>query len=429
MRGQPGVRGATRGERAADREGSVVDWADSTEQADFRMQVREFIEARLPAYYRGEESRMRRIKDAEQDWQWEMMHGSDDAKAAAQEWSDALAEHGWNAPNWPTEYGGSGLSTMEQFILKQELARGHAPEVGGGNGIPQIGPTLLVHGSDEQKQKYLGPTLRGEMLWAQGYSEPGAGSDLASLQCRAIRDGDEWVINGQKLWTSSAHKSNMLFGMFRTDPDAPKHRGITFMVMELKAPQISVRPIVAMDWRHATNETFFEDVHVPVDQVLGEVNRGWYVGMTLLDFERSGIAGAATQRELIHETVEVIQSGATPNRVSAVRAELAERAVEVEVNNNLSMRIASMQANGLIPNYEASMGKAYTTELSQRIARTGMRMFGLYANLWDPEDPRAPVQAQHTRNYVSSVVSTIAGGSSEIQRNIIATRGLGLPRG
>ena len=228
----------------------------------------------------------------------------------------------------------------------------------------------------------LGPTLRGEMLWAQGYSEPGAGSDLASLQTRAIRDGDEYVINGQKMWTSSAHKSNWLFGMFRTDPDAPKHRGITFMVMEMRQPEISVRPIVAMDWRHATNETFFEDMRVPVDQVIGEVNRGWYVGMTLLDFERSGISGAAGQRETIAATVEAIQDGSIPNRVSQVRTEIAERAIEVEVNNNLAMRIASMQASGLIPNYEASMGKAFTTELSQRLAHTGMKTFGLYSGLW-----------------------------------------------
>ena len=406
-----------------------MDWSDTPEQTEFRQSVREFIQERLPAYYRGEESAMRHIQDAEQDWQWEMMHGSAEAQSAAQEWSDALAENGWNAPNWPKEHGGAGLSTMEQFLLKQELASAHAPEVGGGNGIPQIGPTLLVHGTEEQKAKLLEPTLRGEMLWAQGYSEPGAGSDLASLQCRAIRDGDEYVINGQKMWTSSAHKSNWLFGMFRTDPDAPKHRGITFMVMEMQEPAISVRPIVAMDWRHATNETFFEDMRVPVDQVIGEVNRGWYVGMTLLDFERSGIAGAATQREAIRETVEAIKTNSTPNRGAQLRSEIAGVAVEVEVNNNLAMRIASMQANGIIPNYEASMGKAFTTELSQRLARTGMKVFGLYANLWNAEDERAPLHAQHTRTYVSSVVSTIAGGSSEIQRNIIATRGLGLPRG
>ena len=406
-----------------------MDWSDTPEQAEFRVRVREFIQERLPAYYRGEEARLRQIKDAEQDWQWEMMHGDADAKAAAQEWSLALAEHGWNAPNWPTEYGGAGLSTMEQFILKQELAAGGAPEVGGANGIPQIGPTLLVHGTDEQKAKLLPPTLRGDILWAQGYSEPGAGSDLASLQTRAIRDGDEYVINGQKMWTSTAHKSNWLFGMFRTDPDAPKHRGITFMVMEMREPGITVRPIVAMDWRHATNETFFEDMRVPVDQVIGEVNRGWYVGMTLLDFERSGIAGAASQRELIRETVEAINSGSTPTRGDLIRGQLAERAIEVEVNNNLAMRIASMQARGVIPNYEASMGKAFTTELGQRLAQTGMRVFGLYANLWDPEDSKAPMNAQHTRNAVGWVVMTIAGGSSEIQRNIIATRGLGLPRG
>src|SRR5262249_35868801 len=147
-----------------------------------------------------------------------------EAKAAAKEWMQALSQRGWSAPHWPQEYGGGGLSTIEQFIFKQELALAGAPEVGGVNGVGQFGPTLLVHGTEEQKKKMLPPTLSGEYLWAQGYSEPGAGSDLASLQTRAVREGDEWVVNGQKLWTSNAHKSNWIFMLVRTDPDAPKHR-------------------------------------------------------------------------------------------------------------------------------------------------------------------------------------------------------------
>jgi alkylation response protein AidB-like acyl-CoA dehydrogenase len=322
---------------------------------------------------------------------------------------------------------------MEQFIFNSEMAYTGAPQVGGG-GLRLLGPTVLVHGTEEQKQKLLPPTLSGDILWAQGFSEPGAGSDLASLQTRAVRDGDEYLINGQKMWTSSAHKANWIFGMFRTDPDAPKHRGISFFVMSMATPGISVRPIVSMGFRHATNETFYEDVRVPADQMIGEENRGWYVGMTLLDYERSGIGGAIGNRQFIDRIIEHV---ATPEGAAQIehgglrraRADLAEHYVASEVMFNLSFRVASMQAAGMLPNYEASMGKMFYTELRQRVARTGMKAFGLYANLWDGDDPRAPVSAESTQVYVHSVVLTIAGGSSEIQRNIIATRGLGLPRG
>jgi alkylation response protein AidB-like acyl-CoA dehydrogenase len=406
-----------------------MDWNDTQEQAAFRTQVRSFIQQRLPAYYRSEQHRLAVLEAPENDWQWDMVHGSDEAKAAASEWSKALAEKGWSAPQWPQEYGGAGLSTMEQFIFKQELAVAEAPMVGGGNGVPMLGPTLLVHGTEEQKKRFLPPTLSGEILWAQGYSEPGAGSDLASLQCRAIRDGDEYVINGQKLWTSSGHKSNWIFMLVRTDPNAPKHRGITFLMVDMRTPGVSVRPIISMGWQHATNETFYEDVRVPVSQVVGEVNRGWYVGMTLLDFERSSISGAVAQKRALADLVEHTKSGKTPHRMELLRRDVADRVIETEVNNNLSMRIATMQAAGMIPNYEASMGKAFTSELSQRLSRTGTKVFGLYGGLWSGTEPLAPLNARHTQVYVSSVVGTIAGGSSEIQRNIIATRGLGLPRG
>ena len=406
-----------------------MDWNDNAEQAAFRQQVRDFISAKLPAYYHSEQYRNAQIEAPENDWQWDMMYGSPEAKAAATEWGKILAGNGWAAPNWPSEYGGAGMSTMEQFILKHEFALAEAPMVGGGGGIPMLGPTLLVHGTEEQKKRFLPPTLSGEILWAQGYSEPGAGSDLASLQCRAVKDGDEYVINGQKLWTSAGHKANWIFMLVRTDPDAPKHRGITFVMADMRTPGISVRPIISMGWQHATNETFYEDVRVPTDQVVGEVNRGWYVGMTLLDFERSSIAGAIGQQRLLEETLSIIKANSTPNRVELLRGEIADRATEIEVNNNLTLRIASMQARGLIPNYEASMGKAYTSELSQRLARTGTKVFGLYGGLWAGDEPLSPMRARHTQTYVSAVVGTIAGGSSEIQRNIIATRGLGLPRG
>ena len=409
-----------------------MDWADSPEQAAFRNEVRSFLQQRLPEYYKRK-IELRLPRGLEGDWQDDLVHGDAEAQAAAREWASALAERGWAAPHWPKDYGGGGLSTMEQFIYNQEMASTESPTVGGG-GVSLLGPTLLIHGTEEQKREFLPKTLSGEILWAQGFSEPGAGSDLASLQARAVRDGDEYVINGQKLWTSTAHKSNWIFGMFRTDPEAPKHRGISFFMMDMATPGISVRPIISMGWEHATNETFYEDVRVPADQIIGEENRGWYVGMTLLDFERSNIAGAVTIRRNLERLIDNVKTEAGQRQVEGgglerQRLDLAQHYIDSEVMFNMSFRIISMQASGLVPNYEASTSKLFNSELTQRVSRTGMKVYGLYSNVWDPESQYAAQKSLFTQMNVHSVVYTIFGGSNEIQRNIIATRGLGLPRG
>ena len=408
-----------------------MDWNDTPEQAEFRQQVRDFVAERLPEFYR--ERALDPEVGGEADWQTDMSIGSDEAKAAGREWADALGERGWAAPHWPTEYGGGGLSTMEQFIFNSELAFSGAPAVGGA-GVTLLGPTVLMHGTDEQKEKLLAPTLEGKILWAQGFSEPGAGSDLASLRTRAERDGDEYVINGQKMWTSYANRANWIFGLFRTDPDAPKHRGISFFVLDMDTPGLTVRPIISMGFRHATNEVFFEDVRVPADQMIGEENRGWYVGMTLLDYERSSIGGAIGVRQFLeriiaYATSDEGEAATAHGGLGRARAELAEHFTASEVMYNLAFRVASMQSSGMLPNYEASMGKMFYTELLQRVARAGTKVFGLYANLWDKESPYAPARTEATQVYVHRTVGTVTGGSSEVQRNIIATRGLGLPRG
>ncbi|MXW36141.1 MAG: hypothetical protein F4X26_00370 [Chloroflexi bacterium] len=404
-----------------------MDWGDSTEQSTFREDVAGFIRARLPEYYR------RLAEQGDQgDWQTDRFLGDDEAKAAAAEWEAAVHERGWVAPHWPQEYGGAGMSSMEHFILNEEMSKAGAPQVGG-QGVAMLGPTLIVHGTDDQKDRFLTATLNGEIAWAQGYSEPSAGSDLASLQTRAIRDGDVWVVNGQKIWTSNAHRADWIFALVRTDPDAPKHRGISFMLMDMQTPGISVRPLISGGWKHFSNETFYEDVRVPASQVVGEVNRGWYVGMTLLDYERSSIGGAVEMERQLLAALEYIQDeGAEKSRVDelpTVRSEIADRYIEIQVSFNLSFRIASMQASGLIPNMEASMGKVFSSEVSQRVHRTGTRMFGLYSNVWDEESDYSPYRSRFTQNYFHRIPATIAGGTSEIQRNIIATRGLGLPRG
>ncbi len=405
-----------------------MDWSDSAEQAEFRAEVRSLATEGLPPLYR------RLAEEGRNEANWQSDRGSDDPvrREAAEGWANALAGHGWIAPHWPKEYGGAGLGPMEQFIFKQELAMAGAPEVGG-HGVMTFGPTLIVHGSEEQKARYLPPILAGNVAWAQGYSEPSAGSDLASLQTSADRDGDEYVINGQKIWTSGAHVSDSLFLLARTDRHAPKHRGISFMIVDdIHTNGLQVRPLVDMGWQHEFNETFFEDVRTPATHVVGEVNRGWYVGMTLMDFERSGVAGAVRLRADLDRFVGELRGEerwrSRLERYPLLRSAVAERFAETEVGFNFSARIASMQDQGIVPNYEASIAKVFVSETGQRIAQTASRAFGLYANLWDPNDARAPLHAGPTREYVRRVATTIYSGTSEIQRNIIATRGLGLPR-
>lgn len=346
---------------------------------------------------------------------------------ALNQWRTVLAERGWIASAWPKEFGGAGLSPLDQFVLNEEFAEAGAPSLGG-LGVMMLGPTLITHGTPEQKREHLPRILRGETNWCQGYSEPGSGSDLASLQTRATRDGDDFVINGQKIWTSGAHEADWCFGLARTDPDAPKHRGITYFLIDMTTPGITVRPLVNMAGQHHFNEVFFEDVRVPATNVVGEVNRGWYVGTTTLDFERSSIGSAVGSRQSVERYLTWMRANRgrfTQGDRAAVVHQWVERWVEVGVSTLLARRVISMQATGQIPNSEASIAKLYSSELSQRIARTAVRMLGMWGMVIDAH---APLAGEVAVGYPSSVSATIAGGTSEIQRNIIATRGLGLPR-
>jgi alkylation response protein AidB-like acyl-CoA dehydrogenase len=247
-----------------------------------------------------------------------------------------------------------------------------------------------------------------------------------------VRDGDDYVINGQKIWTSDGHRADYVYLTARTDPDAPKHRGISNFIIDLKTPGITVQPLVNLADVHSFNQVFYDNVRVPARNRVGEENRGWYVAATLLDFERSSIAGVANQRRTIDDLIafaqDVFRDGRDNGRLAVARAELAERAIEIEVGRIMSYWIASMQDRGQVPNREASASKLFVSELSQRIAQTGMRLIGLAGQL-QPGSRWAPLQGRIERSYRSSVASTIGGGTSEIQRNVIATRGLGLPRG
>jgi alkylation response protein AidB-like acyl-CoA dehydrogenase len=341
-----------------------------------------------------------------------------------------LAAKGWTAPAYPKEMGGMGASFAQQAIFNEELAyrRVPGPDI---ISVNYVGPTLMLYGTDEQKQ-HLPAITRAEEVWCQGYSEPGSGSDLASLQTRAVRDGDDYVINGQKIWTSNAHHANWMFLLARTDPDAPKHRGISYLLLDMRTPGITIRPLVNMAGRHGFNEVFFDNVRVPVSNRVGEENRGWYVGMATMDFERSALSGSAAQRRTYEDLVSFVRDASAGGGVRMSRAvarnALADIGIEIEVSRILSLRVLSMQQAGQVPNYEASIAKMFSSELSQRLARLGTRILGQYGGL-RRGSPYAQLRGDFAESYMQTVPATIAGGSSEIQRNIIATRGLGLPRG
>jgi len=290
----------------------------------------------------------------------------------------------------------------------------------------------MVYGSDEQKANYLPKIISGEHVWCQLFSEPGAGSDLASLQTRALRDGDDYVVNGQKIWTSGAHHAHMGILIARTNPDAPKHRGISYFLVDMKTPGITVRPLVNMLSSHEFNEVYFEDVRVPAANLLGEENRGWYLATTTLDFERSGIATSVAHQLIVKDLVAFAKDSEVGSHTVAtngsVRNELADRSIEAQVEALICYRIISMQERGEIPNKESSIAKLYSSELDVRLASTAMHLGGMYAQINDRDDSRA-LGGKFPRFYMHSTTSPIGGGTSEIQRNIIAMRGLGLPRG
>lgn len=389
---------------------------DTPELAEWRSTVRKFVQDYWLKDSKGDEDEMA------------MMEGGGDPNRT-KVWLDKLAENGWIAPAWPKKYGGADMSVLEQFVLSQELHEAGAPT--SRQMLNLVGPTIMLHGTDEQKAEHLPPMLRGEVAWCQGFSEPGSGSDLASLQTRAVRDGDDYVVNGQKIWTSGAHRADWIFMMARTDPDAPKHRGISYLLVDMKTPGITVRPLINMANGHVFNEVFFEDVRVPVKNRIGEENRGWYVGTTTLDFERSNIARAITARKNVEKLAKYVRGRAAAGQPvsSSYRLEIADRALETAICELLSFVVISIQARGGVPNMEASMCKMYGSELSQRIALTKMHVTGMTGQLRKFEGPEAVLGHSAAMEYMQVVPATIAAGTSEIQRNIIATRGLGLPRG
>ncbi len=378
------------------------------EQEAFRQEVRAFLREALPP-----------------DWDGGIGTDEEEGFLGSREFMKKLAKRGWIAPAWPKEYGGAGMTIWEQAIYNEEMAYHRAPLTNLA-AVGYLGPTLIMYGTEEQQREHLPGITSGEVVWCQGYSEPNAGSDLASLQTRAVIDGDDFVINGQKIWTSQAHYADWMFLLARTDPDAPKHKGISFLLVDMKTPGITIRPLINMANQKGFNEVFFENVRTPRRNLVGELNRGWYVGTTTLDFERSSLAGSAGNRRTLEELTAFVRE-TKAGRQPVVRHRLADLWIELETSRLLSFRVLAMQERGLVPNYEASIVKTFNSEYTQRLARVGLNLLGLYGQL-HPRSPYAKLQGRFERQYLISVGSTIAGGTSEIQRNIIATRGLGLPR-
>jgi alkylation response protein AidB-like acyl-CoA dehydrogenase len=389
------------------------------EQEAFREEIKAFLRETLPA-------------DDEDAEQGEEIAGTDAQWEFARAFQKKLAAKKWLVPHWPKEYGGSDMGIMDQIIMREEMsyARAPIPDIFGTN---MLGPVLMLYGTEEQKKQHLPGIASAEVMWCQGYSEPGSGSDLASLQTKAVRDGDDFVINGQKIWTSNAHRADWMFMLVRTDPEAPKHKGISFLLTPTKVPGFSHRPLINLAGQHGFNEVFFEDLRVPVQNLVGEENRGWYVGAALLDFERSGIGQAAASRRNLDDLVDYVRmtqkNGGLNGKSETARNKLAELVIESEVGRYLAYRVGSIQARGELPNYESSVSKGYLSELGQRVAGAGVNIMGL-AGAVRPESPRwAKLRGSFTMAYMVTLGATIAGGTSEIQRGIIAHRGLGLPRG
>lgn len=350
------------------------------------------------------------------------------------DWQRTMYDAGWAGIHWPQEYGGRGATLMEQAVFSQELARVKAPPLANGLGLMIVGPTLMAHGTEEQKKRYIPKILSAEEIWCQGFSEPNSGSDLASLQTRAVEDGDDFVVNGQKIWTSMAQHSHMCILLVRTDPDAPKHRGISYLLVDMDSPGVTVKPLRQITGGSEFNEVFFEDVRVPKARLIGELNAGWRIAMTTLTHERAS-ASFGTQVNIRRNLDDIIEVAKTTHRngerLSAdplIRQKLADVYIRVDLMRLNNYRSMTKQLHGQPPGPEASLDKLYWSETHQQVQSIGQELLGLRSQL-SPESDYYPTSIDLQYLYLFSRAETIFSGTSEIQKNIIGERVLGLPKG
>ncbi|ABS62682.1 acyl-CoA dehydrogenase domain protein [Parvibaculum lavamentivorans DS-1] len=397
-----------------------MDMSFSPEELAFRDEVREFIANNYPQELKG--GRRTRGEMSKED---------------ILKWHRILYKKGWVVPHWPVEYGGTGWTITQRYIWNEENARAETSPLLP-FGLSMVGPVIYTFGNEEQKKRFLPGILSADDWWCQGYSEPGSGSDLASLRTRAVREGDHYIVNGGKTWTTLAQFADWMFCLVRTDPNAKAQEGISFLLIDMKTPGITVRPIITMDGSHEVNEVFLEDVKVPVENLIGEENKGWTYAKFLLGNERSGIAGVARSKKAIERLKKIADAELVDGEPLMKTDEFARKVAELEIDLSAlevtELRTLAAESKGRGPGPEASILKIKGTEIQQRITELTMEAVGNYAfvqaprmevtgNEFLPGPDYAPGVSQ---DYFNMRKTSIYGGSNEIQHNIIAKMVLGL---
>jgi alkylation response protein AidB-like acyl-CoA dehydrogenase len=395
-----------------------MDFNYSTEAESFRREFRNWLDANLPPRSPSERRPEFMLGDTP-DWDFHLR------------WHKKMHAAGWVGISWPREYGGRGATLEQQVVYAEELARSDAPGLVNGIGIGLVGPTLIHWGTEEQKQRYIPRILSAEEIWCQGYSEPNAGSDVASLQTRAVEEGDYFIVNGQKVWTSGAHHADWCILLTRTDPDAPKHKGISYLLADMHSPGITVRPLVQITGERGFNEVFFEDVRIPKRNLVGPKNQGWQVAVTTLMFERTGMAGrdlSGQVADLATLAKRLTRNGESAWNDTHVRQAIGGFACEAAALRYSNLRQLTRRLKGLPPGPEGSASKLMTSELNLRITKFAMELLGPYAQI-ESKSSFAEDGGKWLYKTLAARALTIAGGTSEIQHNIIGERVLGLPKG
>jgi alkylation response protein AidB-like acyl-CoA dehydrogenase len=390
-----------------------MDFHDSPSEAAFRAEARAWIDANLPEGWRD-----RKI-------------GPGQDASIMRAWSRRLYEAGYAGLTWPKEYGGAGTPYTHQAIFLEEIARAEAPEHIGIIGLGMVGPTIIAHGTEDQKERYLSKILSAEEVWCQGFSEPGAGSDLASLRTRAVRAGDHFVVNGQKVWSSYAHVADRCILLVRTNPDAPKHEGITYLLVDMHSKGVEVRPLRQITGEAEFNEIFFNDVRVPVTDVVGEIDEGWRVAMTTLLHERGTLGFALTARlevavrKLLAFASEVRTNGSRAADDPLLRDRIAQAWIELQALRFTNYRALTQLVKTGVPGPEGSIAKLHWSEANQRLTKLALEIMGPLSQLTGDE---GLWNGYWQYAQLRSRGNTIEAGTSEVLRNIIAERVLGLPR-
>ncbi|HXW85546.1 MAG TPA: acyl-CoA dehydrogenase family protein [Candidatus Binataceae bacterium] len=388
----------------------------TSDEEEFRLKVRAFLEENVP------KSGLSNSREERSDQHY---------LQRAKQWQRKLYDAGYVALAWPKEYGGQAMDPVRQTIVNDELVRAKAPFLIGGSGLGMLGPTLITWGNEEQRRRYLPKILTAEEIWCQGYSEPGSGSDLASLRTRAEIVGDEFIVNGQKVWTSGAQHADWMFCLVRTDPDAPKHRGISYILIDMHSPGITVRPLVQMTGDRGFNEVFFDNVHVPRKNLVAKLNEGWIVANATLFHERNMLGSATGSEQRFNRLLALAKTIKRDGRPLTEDPVFRQRLVDLEIRVE-SMRLHALrqltdQVRGRNPGIESMVNKLVGTELNHDLATAAMEAMGDYSML-AREDERALDQGYWPYEWMFSLGLVIGGGTSHIQKNIIAERGLKMPK-